>query len=197
MPNWSILEISTGIIKINSPLCTSRVFHASLMHFMSEYCLFDSRSNICCSHRSPSRSRAAKPVKESYAIFINVCGGEVTSPPPFTPHCLPIILLFFCCPTRWLVTHSLFFQSRITADSVLMFHETTHTWFQKLSVLYFPGINSLLTFFITRYGTCLRSLCTLKTLYKFKQDLDVWWFTGCFGERKTVALISPASDWWF
>ncbi len=112
-------------------------------------------------------------------------------PPPFTPHCLPIILLFFCCPTRWVVTHRLFFQSRITADSVLMFHEITHTWFQKLSILYFPEINSLLKFFITRYGTYLRSLCTLKTLYKFKQDLEVWWFTGCFGERKTVALISP------
>ncbi len=31
--------------------------------------------------------------------------------------------------------------SRLTA---CLFHETTHTWFQKLSILYFPGINSLL-----------------------------------------------------
>lgn len=110
------------------------------------------------SHRSPCRSRAAKPVKESYAIFINICGGDSLAgrSPSSSLHpalCLPIILLFICRPTRWVVTHRLFFQSRIMADSMLMFHETTHTCFQKLSILYLPGINSLLTFFITRNAT--------------------------------------------
>lgn len=51
VPNWSIFEISTVIIKRNSPLCTSRVFHALLKHLMSEYYLFDSRPNICSESR--------------------------------------------------------------------------------------------------------------------------------------------------
>lgn len=97
--------------------------------------------------------------------------GLLTSPRTVFTHHPPLLL-----PPHSMGgdSQTVFFLSRNTADSVLMFHETTHTWFQKLSILYF------------QFNTYVfhNQICNL-------MDLRSLIYRLFWRKRKTVALISP------
>lgn len=132
VPDWRILGISIGIIKRNSPLYTSRVFHASLTYLVSEYRVFDLQPNICSeSHTAlPAEDELPKQWEKTlHNIFINVHSSDSLTARSRSPHFTPYSFFFFypACfassspPLVVSDSRTVF----LTVDRMLMFHRQT------------------------------------------------------------------------